>query len=83
MNIVKFTQPPKVGDFVTVEKWINGIKDRSFCGDVLQIKAINMPFFVVRNLSTKCISSAIILSFDEVQVMPLTKEYVDAALEKH
>ena len=77
----------KVGQYVTVSSWVprEGRTDRSWCGDVLEIRAINVPYivFLVKRGSSfgNGVSTFIItLNLNEVTLMPLTDEYVNEAL---
>jgi hypothetical protein len=67
-----------VGDSVTVRKWI-GTYDRSYCGDVLEVKAIDYPFAVMEKKTGHFAGGRITLNLKEVELMKLSDEFVDAA----
>lgn len=74
----------KVGDFVTVDKWISR-QDRGYVGDVLEIKAINDPFIVVERYHiTANVFYApfyrFTLNTKEVALRGLTQDFVEAYL---
>ena len=72
---------PKVGDFVTVVRWINKT-DKSYTGNVLEIKAIDYPFIVTERHTGWFRDKALTLSLDQVEIKPLTDKFVAAAMIK-
>ncbi len=76
----------EVGQYVTVLAWKPrevdiSSQDRSYVGDALQVKAIDLPFVVceVLKLSTKAQPCIAILNLQGLTLKVLTKEYVVAA----
>jgi hypothetical protein len=73
------TSELKIGQKVTVLSWVFPDGDNSYKGDVLEIKAIDLPFIVVENMSDGWGQT---LKFDTRQVnfKELSGDYVKAAL---
>lgn len=66
-----------IGQFVTVLNWKRN--DNSYKGNVLEIKAINLPFIVIKNLQYNegsIFSKPFELDTREVDLIELGKEYV-------
>ena len=75
----KESYDPKVGDYVTVVKWI-GSTDKSYTRDVLQILCINSDLihcqFITRN-------DFIILSTKQVELRGVAEEFVQSIIGKN
>lgn len=78
MNVNELVQKMKVkkGDFITVNKWLL-LKDRSYVGDVLEVSHVEGKFIVVNRLTGG--KGAITLNLDEVEIIPISKEFKNAA----
>lgn len=86
------------GQFITVHSWnpreIFGFEgfttitkthvDHSWCGDVLEVLEINVPYIVVRKLSQYSSKGNTVFNLDLrlCNIMELTKEFVDAYLSE-
>ena len=68
----------KVGDYVTVVKWV-GVTDRSYVGNVLKVKAVDAPFYAVKDIRYER-QSLISLHGDHVVLKKLSDDYVKAFL---
>lgn len=55
--------------------------DRSYCGDVLQVTAVDLPFVVVKRLTGYTTGGAITLNASEMTLMELSDAFVTAAME--
>lgn len=67
------------GDFITVLEWTSH-RDNSYKGDVLEVQAIDLPFIVCKNHTGYSGGKPLSLNTNAVQLVSLSKEYVDAAL---
>ena len=56
--------------------------DHSWCGDVLKVEAIQLPYVVVSLPNQGWLSSNVRLDTRRVNLMELTPEYVEAAKRK-
>lgn len=70
------------GDFLTGGTQIQQrtIEDNSFKGDVLEIKAVDLPFIIVKVLSNGILKKPIKMDTRRVDLMELSNEYVAALL---
>lgn len=77
----------QVGKFITVFAWKLGTdqNDGSFCGDVLLVKAVSLPYVVIDYLAHggRVVLSSVVLDIRKVELKELTAEYVDAVLGVH
>jgi hypothetical protein len=83
-----------VGQFITVLEWIpwssempgDGFlmtktvihTDYSWCGDVLKVLAVDLPYVAVQSINETWMASAIQLDTRRVKLMELSPEYVAA-----
>lgn len=71
-----------IGQFLTIETWLDDARDHSWCSNVLQLLAQDGQFLVVRNLSAWWLDN-ICLNLEQVSVHPLSDAYVVARLGTH
>ena len=70
---------PKVGDFVTVVRWINET-DKSYIGSVMEIKAIDHPFVIVKPHDRYACVAIRTLDLNRVEIRPVTTAFRLAAM---
>jgi hypothetical protein len=66
----------KQGQFITVLRWTSHI-DNSYCGDVLQVEIILLPFITVKRLNSRR-KESFKLDTRNCKLAYLPMEYVDA-----
>lgn len=77
---------PKLFDyFEENDSWkttsVKTFQDKSYCGDVLEVLAVDLPYVVVKDLKSKDNYTAK-LDTRECQLKELKQEYVDALLKR-
>jgi len=82
MNMNKLASDLKIkkGDFITVVEWKSHV-DNSYKGDCLEVKVVDLPFLRVER-HDGVFPGMLTLSLDAVEVMPLSKDFVDSVLEE-
>ena len=76
----------KVGDIVTVYEWEpypSGVRDRSYVGEALKIRAIDSPFIVMERLEDRIFNSPMTLDLRMVHLKKLSKTFVKEALQDY
>lgn len=66
----------KKGDFFTIKRWTSH-KDNSYLGDCFEVKAIDHPYVRALKHDGAFKGKTMTLSLDRVEIMPLSKEFVD------
>ena len=73
----------KVGDVITVEKWTSHM-DNSWVGDLLEVIAIDKPFYAVKYVRNEdsCLGiNSFVLNTGQCVLKKLSKEFVSAMIE--
>jgi hypothetical protein len=76
----------KVGMKVTVYEWEpypSGVRDRSYVGEVMEIKAIDHPFVVVERLEDRILNRPMTLDLRMVTLHALSKKFINEALANY
>lgn len=70
----------QVGDYVTILQWYLPHPDRSWCGDVLKVNAIDWPFYAVEEV--KGFKMKVSLDARVVDLKKLSHDFVQSLERK-